>query len=346
MVDRGAGATRTGGANAGAMGGNTLSLSLLQFFEDVYAKKPTVAGGSPTSAPTIRNDVHNVAKYYRAAVADRPVMLSDMSAELIEGAMAWMLRRGRSPATANKLRRNLVALWHHAYRRGFLERPPLDVPTCKELRKDPEAWSIDEFNGLLEAASRRPGKVGGAVASTWWRALLLTCYGTGARIDVLMRTPADCFDADARTLVLKAELQKQKADQLQKLQRPTAEALAKLDAAGRGLATLFEDWPYDRRQRQWAALNNGLRRIIVDAGLRPSPNQVTRRDLWHRIRRTFGSYVAAKGGPHLAQSLLGHSSLSVTARYLDPRIVHTKSADEVLPEPNTTGLRLFNPEAG
>ena len=77
--------------------------------------------------------------------------------------------------------------------------------------------------------------------------------------------------------------------------------------------TVFGCWQRDRTSEDWPSLTAGLRRLLNQAGL-PSGT----RDLWHKIRRTFATQVCGSGGIAVAQSMLGHSSVAVTKRYIDP----------------------------
>ena len=57
----------------------------------------------------------------------------------------------------------------------------------------------------------------------------------------------------------------------------------------------------------------------------------TREYKFHAIRKSTASHYEAAGGN--ATELLGHSSRKVTQGYLDPRIVRTKPAVELLFRP-------------
>jgi len=55
-----------------------------------------------------------------------------------------------------------------------------------------------------------------------------------------------------------------------------------------------------------------------------------RQSKFHRLRKTCASYAAAAGID--PQRLLDHSNPSTTRAYLDPRIVQTRQACDVLPK--------------
>jgi hypothetical protein len=81
-------------------------------------------------------------------------------------------------------------------------------------------------------------------------------------------------------------------------------------------------WPYDlpkpiagtnKTKRSWRTLWSHYRRILKRAGL-----PVTRGDLFHRLRKTTITHIAAASDQENARKAGGHSSLKVTSRYIDP----------------------------
>jgi len=293
-------------------------MTLRQFFRRRYAPV-RLAAGSPG---TIQQ--YEVALNHLEHFRGHDPTLGELDAELVAGCLAALVGRGRSPATVNKIRAHVLAVWRYAIRRGLITRPP-DVDRFREPKRVPEAWTIDQFSAILQAASKTPGRIDGVPASVWWPALLLVLYETGLRITPIMRLGRAQFDATAGTLFVPAELQKQKADQLLYLSHDVAAAVAEvLEAHSR---EWILPWPWDRSGPQWAALNRHYRRILRRAGL-----PTGRRDLFHRVRRTTASYIEAAGGN--AQYQLGHSSRAVTEAYLDPRICRTTRQVDLLPRPD------------
>ena len=71
-------------------------------------------------------------------------------------------------------------------------------------------------------------------------------------------------------------------------------------------------------------------RIMLRAGLPDS-----REFKFHAIRKSTASHYEAAGGN--ATKLLGHSSRKVTQTYLDPRIVQTTPAVDLLFRPGEAG---------
>lgn len=316
------------------------SLTLSAFVERHYRHKPEIAGGSPRSLAEIRSQVANFGRYLA-----REPLLSDLTKAHLQAAMSWQLSQGRTRDTANKLLRTLRALWSYA---AEMEPPLCDPPLCGPPRmrqlsvpqREPEAWSIDQFQRILAAARRLKGQIGKHPAGDWWAAILLTAWNTGARKTALMMIRRDWIDLPARQLVIEADVQKDQESIRATLQAETVEALLPL-MPDRAAVRVFQDWPYDRNGTEWATLTRWLRKLIVAAGLRATPADVTHRDLWHKIRRTFATYICAVSDLETARRMLGHSSVEVTRRYIDQSKLGQKSQADLLPRLDGQQLRLF-----
>jgi integrase len=57
-----------------------------------------------------------------------------------------------------------------------------------------------------------------------------------------------------------------------------------------------------------------------------------RLSLWHRIRRTSATHVAARSSIAAASMLLGHTSEYVTERYIDRRQLPKRDVTAILPD--------------
>ena len=186
---------------------------------------------------------------------------------------------------------------------------PADVSLLPTDKRVPEAWSVDEMRRIITAAAETPGMLCGIPAGKWWPAQLLTLYDTGLRIGALMALESAQLDFETGWLTVPADHQKQRAEQVFQLQADTLDAIAQTRPGER--RELFP-WPFvDER---WAVLRKRYRKILQRAGL-PTDS----RCLFHKVRRTSATLIADALGERAAQDHLGHSSLSVTKRYLDPR---------------------------
>lgn len=229
----------------------------------------------------------------------------------------------------NCKRRNILAVWRLAYRRKTPDGQRLvkELPEIARLRENkrlPVAWSIEELSKLLMRAQREQGFVGTIPAGKWWTSLLLMLYYTGIRITAALQVCREDVDLspDGGFILVRAEHQKQKADQTFKV--PSDCARAMLDVIGTRRGVIFV-WPGYRRR-----MDVIFRRMIEDAGLQPGDGAC---GLFHKLRKTSGTHIAAKLGRAAACDHLGHSAMSVTERYLDPRFIQNIRAGDVLPTP-------------
>lgn len=161
----------------------------------------------------------------------------------------------------------------------------------------------------------------GIPARLWWPALLLFAFDTGLRISAALSIRWQDLDLADRWVLVPAEFQKQGADQRFRLHGDTVEAIAKLQPFG--LDCVFH-WPRAR-----SVLFRHLGKVLVAAGF-AAPGRL---DKFHKIRKTSATYLANECGKAAACDHLGHSSMSVTSRYLDPRFIKRIQASEVLPRP-------------
>jgi len=238
--------------------------------------------------------------------------------------------------TVNKDIAQLRAIWRemYEYRDGdqaddepsrYNRNPPPRIKRMIEELAAPECWSPEEFSRIVAAAARAPGNIGRYPAGKFHKALLLTDYDTGARVDAIMRAAPANLDLTRGTLTLQAATQKQRKFQTWGL---AADTLAALAAIYDPQAPRLFTWPYDRG-RGWQKLTDAYREILCAAGL-PS----TEKDLFHKIRRTTATMICAQLGIEAAKEHLGHSSTSVTWRYIDRRFLpSTHTASRCLPRP-------------
>ena len=222
--------------------------------------------------------------------------------------------RSRSPATAKKDSAQLRALWEFAARRGIVGQFPIMRPIHVPERI-PSAWMVDEMDKLLEAARKHEGTFAGVPAGLYFEALILTCYETGERISAVLGLRWD--DVRGNLVTFRAETRKrQTRDIVRGISPVVSEALEKI----RRPRELVFQW--DRcKANLWRHMGLILKRADLPCD---------RKSKFHRLRKTCASYAAAAGlDPQL---LLDHASPVTTRGYLDPRIVKTRQACEVLPK--------------
>lgn len=321
---------------------------LADFYQSHYS-----AQLKPRSRTDYEIQLGHLEQYWAdAGHATRPE-LSDLSVTFLDGAINWQLRRGRSRGTADKLRRVGLALWSKAAELSQAERPPR-MRALHKRKAEPTAWSFEEFQQLLTGAEQLPPPRGQCRSSRisrmvgpfplgeWFRSLLLFLYNSGVRVDTAMQAAWSWLDLTAGVMRVPPEAQKDDEGQTVTLLPSTIRALQQLQAQSTS-PLVFGDWTCDRNQVQWPALTHRLRWAIVLSGLRSSPAEVARRDLFHRIRRTFATHMYAKSGNiELVKELLGHSSIEVTYAYIDKSKIGRKLQAEILDDPTPARqLRLF-----
>lgn len=324
-------------------------MDVLKFFNDHCAPQL-----KSTSRIDYAIQVGHLTKYWIDAGHTGPPDLHDFSVSLIDGAVNWQLRRGRGRGTADKLRRVGLAIWSKAVQLGQIDNVPPRMRGMHERVHDPTAWSMDEFRQILDGAlllppprcvsrtSRIAAKVGPYPLGEWFEALLLLDNNSGLRISTLMCVEWSWLNLTEKVMRVPPEAQKDDEGQTVTLMPSTVSALERLKA----LATqsrVFGDWTSDANQTQWPALTHRLRWAIVLGGVRATPEAVTKRDLWHKIRRTYATNLYAKTGDiELVRELMGHSSIEVTYRYIDKTKIGRKLQAEILDDPRPVKqLRLF-----
>lgn len=222
--------------------------------------------------------------------------------------------RSRAPATAKKDSAQLRALWEFAARRGIVNSFPLLRPIHVPERV-PSAWTTEEMEALLESARLHPGTVSGVPAGLYFAALILMCYETGERISAVLSLRWD--DVRGNLVTFRAETRKmQTRDIVRGISPVVIEALEKIRREGDLV------FPWDRcKANLWRHMGLILKRAKLPCD---------RKSKFHRLRKTCASYAAAAGLD--PQRLLDHASPVTTRAYLDPRIVKTRQACEVLPK--------------
>lgn len=242
--------------------------------------------------------------------------------ELIGGYMEWQMRSNAlQPPTVNKHRRTLRAVLRVASKRGLVSLDLDEIPVAKELKKHPNAWWQTELEEMLAVARELPGRVGPWPMGHWVSALMLTCLSTDWRISAVMQLKTARTSLKSRYAI--STESKQHKERAAKLTEQCAEALALIWDDAR--EEVFGDWPYDRGNRQWKALNKVLERVIASAGI-PDIGR------WHAFRKTATTMIADRLGRSEAARFAGHSRQQVTDDYyVDDTKLTGPSASDALP---------------
>lgn len=265
--------------------------------------------GSPETIRLYRHTIRSLAK----TLAREP-LVEDLDDATIRRHMREVVARGNSPASANKDRSQLIALWTFAANRGILDRRPT-VPPLSEPERVPLGWLPEEVDRLFAAAKREEGSIGSVPGSVWWTAAISVLFDTGERIGPLRKLDRSAVQG-AYLIVPAGSRKGQTRDRLYPLGDDTLERIERLLASHED-RKLFP-WPFSETY-----IYNRYNRILRRAKL-----PTDRASKFHRIRKTVASAVARAGGD--ATAALDHASPKTTKKYLDPRIVGGVEIAEIL----------------
>lgn len=250
------------------------------------------------------------------------------AADLTEDTLSLFVRKsletGLSITTCRMRCKYLLTLWRFAIRRKIIE----DDGGCsyfrlpKEPRRLPRAWTESEMEQIVKSARLAPGRFMGVEAGKWWPALILVMYDTGLRLSSALAIELAHIDFTEKMLRLPAENVKNLTEQYFRLHDQTIEAI--LDTIPPTRKLLFP-WPLTSHD----AMYGRLRKILRRAGL-----PFTRKDLFHKFRRTCASHLARLVGESLAIQQLGHQDGRTIKRYVDPRFTANHDAALMLPRPS------------
>lgn len=286
-----------------------MSTTLLNFFRETFAPL-FLRGRSERTRQLYLTTLRNFEKHL-----GRPPALGEFTDDSVSRYLSWFRGLPRSPASTNKERNNLLAMWRFAARKRYVDRWP-DVRAETEPERIPRAWTADELKRLLHSCSGESGLVSGVVAPEWWTALHLVAWDSGERISALLGLKWSDVDLTDGWLHVPAEIRKGKRkDRVFRLSPDTIAALRRITKPKRPLVF---PWVLDR-----SYIWKRYEPILDRAGL-----PTDRLSKFHRMRRSVASHFEAAGGN--ATELLGHSRRQVTVTYLDPRIVGEKQAADLL----------------
>jgi site-specific recombinase XerD len=301
-------------------------MKVIEFYDQVYLPAKHPGDKHRTTVGTYRGEIDKLDRFQRETLG-RDSLLDDLSNELICAVMNWLINQSRERTTANKFRTHLNAVWQFAVRRGLIQQRP-DNDKLRVDQGDPIAFLPDEKKALLAAARRMPGYVGPVPAGDWWLATLLLCFSFGPRIKALRHLPTANLDLERGEVLLPAHWNKQRREQRRDLFPSGTSLWRSIAPHERGLACVLDDYPFTIR-----TLTEHFKRVHVLAGLVSKVDDVPEYWLWHCIRKTVASEICAVAGIHVACEVLGHSTIEVTKRYIDPRYTTQIRVRDLLDDP-------------
>lgn len=295
--------------------------SLMTFLRDSYV--PSHLGIAGATVQQYETTIGLLNRWH-----GRHVTLGDLSVDLVRRFLHDYAET-HAPPTVNSKRSKILALWNFAADEEIIPEPrPRRIPRMKEPKLLPKAWTIDEVSQILDCCRQQKGRVGNIRAADWWTSLTLACFDTGVRITALRQTQTIDYDPGRRSLRIRAEVQKDDAEQLHFLADQTGEWIDQHYTMRRQLI-----WPWPHCDRWfWVCFR---KRIVEPAGVRLPPGG---HNLFQRLRRTCVSYLAAID-LGLATRQADHSSEALTKKhYIDPAIAKPQvRAIDLLPRPTVEG---------
>lgn len=282
-------------------------MTLLELL-DLYALKRL-----KSSSPNTLRLYHHTIRSFAKTLGTTPTV-ANLNDDDLERHMWQIVKRGGSPASANKDRSQIIALWNFAFGRRIVEHQP-NVRPMKEPEQVPLGWLPDELDRLFSAARRETQSIGDVPGNVWFTALFRVLVDTGERIGAIRQLSRSSLHGSH--LLVPAAVRKGKTrDRLFLLNPNTLDALETL-LSFHDEPLLFA-WPYSQ-----SYFYNRYNNVLLRAGL-----EIGRRNGPHRWRRTVASAIARAGGDPTAA--LDHASPKTTKKYLDPRIVGGMQVCEVL----------------
>lgn len=272
-------------------------MTLQQFFDSYYRTLRILSTGSVIQ--------YEVAIRSFTAHAGREISIHEVSGDSLASYAGWMLKKGRSRATTNKVLRHLRALLRSAKRKRLLAEVP-EMESIPERRKAPTFWTANEFWRIVAHCDPHTG------------AIMRVIYDTGLRIgDVLALR---WCQIDTETRVVRLVEQKTNKHRAFVLHPDTIMSLNAIRTLGSDLvfaAGYTSPRPYRLR----------LKKAIRLAGM-----PVVRGCLFHQVRRTVATLSKAIG--QNATAILGHSSEWVTDTfYVSPTAIPPIDTTAFLPRP-------------
>jgi integrase len=260
-------------------------------------------------------------KQYRYAVGNlsehlgRPATVADLSDDNVTRMMGWLRDvQGLHPRTVNDRRWRINALWTWLARRGFVRLWPTNCALPVPLRT-PRAWTQEEIDRLVAAASRSEGMIGDIPARQWWLDLFFVEWDLGGRKAEVLAFEWQWLDLSTGFIHVPAEVRKAKrADACYRLM-PDTMARLRLRAKKRG-----KIFPFPLHETRFYQLFD---KLLEAAGL--PRTRYTKMQCW---RRSFATHLKCGGGdPTVA---LGHGSAAVTIEhYIDPTLTAERHGERM-----------------
>jgi integrase len=276
----------------------TTETPLLTYLNEFYVLEKALAVGTEYLMSVSVRDF--------SAWLKREAIVGDLTEVTVSRWIRDLEQAGKLAAkTISGRRGDVMAIWRHAADDNLVNEPKR-VRNVKVPRPMPVAWTMDEFDKILEACRTLTGYLkNGLPRARYFWALLKAGYETGLRRNDLLRLRLAPFTPDGVVVVVQHKTNRAHAAAV----RPdTLEAIKELGKILRQHGEPNADcplrWPYTPRQ-----LYYWIDRITELAGVRHGALQ--------QCRRT-GATHTERVAPGSAVRYLGHASVSqAQSHYID-----------------------------
>jgi len=161
----------------------------------------------------------------------------------------------------------------------------------------------------------------------FFQAMILVAYDTGLRLRALLGVTRDGWKPERREITAEASVMKHKVSQTFQVSDETRDALQLMLSKAKSndeRPELLFPWPVRKD-----GIHEAYRGILKRAGLYSKEKNGS----FHKLRRTSATHLTAALGIESACRQLGHSSVEMTKRYVDPRLTNEHKAADHLPRP-------------
>lgn len=272
-------------------------------------------GAAANTLAAYQRDLHDACRFFAA----NNRQLVTVSPDDIRAYLTSLSAGGLSPASRARRLSSLRQLFRFLTAEGRVpEDPSHGVAAPKAGRRLPKTLTVEEVDGLIDAARRRTE---GASGIERMRALRLHCliellYATGLRVSELVSLPRTVLRGDDRMLTIKGKGGRERLVPLNSSARTALQRYLSIgeDEQANLAATVATRWLFPSKSdtghltRQRFAQD--LKELAVEAGL--APESVSP----HVLRHAFASHLLDRGADLRAvQQLLGHADISTTEIY-------------------------------
>jgi integrase/recombinase XerD len=256
-------------------------------------------GAARNTIASYTSDLNGFAEF----AAGRNQAVAEADAATCQLYMASLHAIGRSARTAARRLSALRQFHLFLLQEGVRTDDPTSQLDAPRLPKPlPKFLTESEVDALLEAAARKPGRIG-----VLGRAALELLYATGMRVSELLSLPHGALGANAEVMIILGKGGKERMV-------PLSDAAKRAGVALLAATEAKSRWLFPGRDPKRPLTRQAffllLKQIALEAGLDPA------RVSPHVLRHSFASHMLARGADlRSLQMLLGHADISTVEIY-------------------------------